>query len=77
MLKYAIQHVERLLNGIELGSIPFNKLPHPRSTFVAQQMLNRVSLAYVVVLVPVDLIPCGTAAIFGEKSATLCLRLKS
>ena len=27
MLKYAIQHVERYINRIELESIPFNKLP--------------------------------------------------
>ena len=46
-LKYAVQHVESCWTKIELGSIPFNKLPQQCSTFVDQQKLNNVELCII------------------------------
>ena len=39
--------------------------------------LVRWVVVVVLILVPVDSRPCGTAAIFGEKSATIYLKLTS
>ena len=39
--------------------------------------LVRWVVVVVLILVPVESRPCGTAATFGEKSATICLKLTS